>query len=79
MNTREYSIHTCVCSCTSSSIVSCFAPFYFSNLPQAHSTSIHIELPYLFWLLYSILLCVFLFCLISPLLQTKTWASLAVQ
>ena len=38
-----------------------FCPFFFfPNLPQAHSTLIRIELACFFWLLYSILLCVFL-------------------
>ena len=62
MNTHEYIAHTCVYSCTSSSILSPVLrpPFFFPNLPQAHSTLIHIQLAYFLWLLYSILLCVFL-------------------
>lgn len=61
MNTHEYIAHPCVYSCTSSSILSPVLPlFFFPNLPQAHSTLIHIELACFFWLLYSILLCVFL-------------------
>ena len=62
MNTHEYVAHTCVYSCTSSSILSPVLrpPFFFPNLPQAHSTLIHIQLAYFLWLLYSILLCVFL-------------------